>query len=274
MTTTTEGPGAPHVLPASRCPPIGAAPARPRGATRPAARPSRRSGSATCRAARRASAGRAAGTRPRRCLRSRSRLPRRQEESTTRPRRSAGPGAGGGRRARRARRTRRRRSGRAATRTRRSAPRRTGRRRSCCRPARTAAGWSASSRRALPVPTRNVNAPSTGCVSAEITRHVTTYVPAPSFGRLACTVDPSPPGCSGVPESISLPCSSYTRTVPSFTPTDSPKCMLTERGADATENALPFAGFVPSSTACGPCRRRGRDEHDEADHRDERHAAQ
>ena len=48
-------------------------------------------------------------------------------------------------------------------------------------------------------PTWNVYAPSIGCESAEMTRHVTTYVPLASFGNDTATLLPFPSGCSGEP---------------------------------------------------------------------------
>ncbi len=54
-----------------------------------------------------------------------------------------------------------------------------------------ARSWFASCA-ALPVawftPMENVNAPCTGWPSAEMTRHVVTYVPLPSFGTVTVTV--------------------------------------------------------------------------------------
>ena len=82
--------------------------------------------------------------------------------------------------------------------------------------------------RPVAVPTLNTKAPCTGCESAEMTRHATTYVP---FGRCGgrdmATAWLSPGGWCVPPRSTRLPSGPMTRSDPKSISTGSPKCRTT-----------------------------------------------
>src|SRR5262249_2013000 len=99
-----------------------------------------------------------------------------------------------------------------------------------------------------PAPIWNVNAPCTGCESADTTRQVTTYPPAGrSGGTFSDTALPFPAGGYGSPLSTRRPWESYTRIEPSEIPTCSSKTIATTPGEDP--RTAPSAGAVRSSTA-------------------------
>ena len=98
------------------------------------------------------------------------------------------------------------------------------------------------------VPTWNVNAPSTGCESAEMTRQVTTYVPSSSSGSETATSLCVPPGCSGDPVTTRSRSDEKTRMPPSETSTGSLKRSFTWLGG--LSYTPPFCGSVVRRVAC------------------------
>src|SRR4029079_6493739 len=102
---------------------------------------------------------------------------------------------------------------------------------------------------ALPLgaPTENVNAPCTGCVSAEIERHATTYAPRAMPGGTP-TATESLDGRVTCPSSTRFPDWSRTRIAPNGVDTDSSKRTVASVGA--RWSTAPLAGDVATTVAC------------------------
>src|SRR5262245_57337620 len=94
------------------------------------------------------------------------------------------------------------------------------------------------------LPTVNVNAPATGCPSADTTCQSTTYAPSGTSGTVAVTTEPS---AAGLPRSIRSPFASSSTTASSSNSTRSEKCSVIRGGGSA--RWAPAAGTLSRSSA-------------------------
>lgn len=100
---------------------------------------------------------------------------------------------------------------------------------------------------ALRAPMEKVNAPCTGCESAEITCHATVYVPRLRFAS-NCTVICGPLACTGPPSSAWVPSGASTLRLSPLTPAASSKVRVTRVGVSAS--TVPGAGSEATRVAC------------------------
>src|SRR5215469_16050290 len=99
----------------------------------------------------------------------------------------------------------------------------------------------------LGAPIENVNAPCTGCESAEITCQPTVYVPPPRPGSNPTVICCGTVPWTVLPSSARWPLGANTRRLSGLTPTASSNVALTEVGALA--RIAPSGGLVDSSVA-------------------------
>src|SRR5512146_1765799 len=99
----------------------------------------------------------------------------------------------------------------------------------------------------LAAPTEKVNAPCTGCESADITCQPTGQAPVPRPGSRPTVVCWGSRPCVVSPLSARCPLGAYTRRLSGLTPTGSSKVTLTVAGALATIAAS--GGLVDTSVA-------------------------